>query len=174
MGSRKRRAWVKKGEFPVKEKKAHPPKVNGWLSCSSSGKGQLILFRENLTSERHIAITKKGVPASARKLIFGRWWLLTDNDPKIVSPTVLDYYRSQNITRMDFPAYSPDVNIAENVIKSLKDRVAERGPHDKDELERYAKEEWQKMPAELFEKLVSSMPRRCDAIIEAGGGATKY
>lgn len=150
------------------------PKINGWLAVSSSGTGKLILFRENLTTERHIAIIKEGVPASAKKLMSGHWWLLTDNDPKTVLPTVLNYYRDNKINRMPFPGYSPDVNVAENVIKSLKDHVAARGPKNSEDLERYAKEEWKKIPKELCADLVVSMPRRCQAVIDARGGATKY
>jgi transposase len=174
LGSRKKRRWVEKGEFPVEEKKAYPPKLNCWISLSAAGPGKLIVFRQNLTTDLHIDIIREGVPAAARKLFSGNWWLLTDNDPKTLTKRVLDFYEANDIRRIGFPAYTPDGNIAENVIKSLKDRVAKRGARDLQELERFTKDEFKNLPLEIFENLVESMQRRCQDIIDAGGGVTSY
>jgi hypothetical protein len=35
-------------------------------------------------------------------------------------------------------------------------------------------EEWEKLDMELVNKLCMSMPRRLQAVIDAGGGITKY
>ena len=174
LGSRKKRGWVEKDEFLVVEKKAHPPKLNVWLALSAAGPGKLTPFRDNLTTELHMDIIRKGVPPVAKKHFTGNWWLLTDNDPKTKRPKVLELYQSMKIKRLEFPAYSPDGNVAENAIKALKDRVGQRGPRDLEELERYAQEEFKKQPKELCQNLAASMKDRCQAIIDAEGGSTRY
>jgi hypothetical protein len=175
LGSRKKRRWVRAGEIALAEKKAHPPKLNCWLSFSAAGPGKLITFRENLTTDLHIDIIKKGAPPASRKLFSGKWWLLTDNDPKTKSQRVMEFYEVNRFHRVDFPPYTPDGNAIENLINYFKDRVAKRGARDLKELESYAKDEFKKLPVEICRNLVDSMmDRRCQAMIDAAGAPTKY
>ena len=50
-----------------------------------------------------------------------------------------------------------------------------RSPTNKNELIRFIKEEWEKIPSEYdIPKLIQSMRRRLQAVIDAQGGHTKY
>jgi hypothetical protein len=77
---------------------------------------------------------------------------------------------------MIWPAQSPDLNPLEHLWGHLKRRLVEHKhpPTGMEELWRRIEEEWNKIPAEVCQKLIESMPRRIEAVIEAKGGYTKY
>jgi hypothetical protein len=56
----------------------------------------------------------------------------------------------------------------------LKGRIQHRFPTTKEEIGRYAEEEWEKLKSEDFEKYTGNMRERCLAAIAADGGPTKY
>lgn len=174
LGSRKRYAWTKVGERKYREKKSHPPSFNFWISFGRGGPGILHTFDENLTGEMHYNIIRVYAPQAAKRLFPGRWWLLTDNDPKIVTFSILQKLKALKINRLPFSRYSPDLNTSENVIKILKDNTAKRNPTSIKEAKKYLQEEWKKISPSITSGLVDSMVNRCQAVIDAKGGHTDY
>lgn len=76
---------------------------------------------------------------------------------------------------MDAPAQSPDLNPIENLWVHLKKNVAKRQPKNRTALKTAIQEEWQKIPNNYnLEKLVHSMTKRLQCVIDANGGHTKY
>ena len=103
-----------------------------------------------------------------------------DNASIHTARIVKTYMSAKNIYPLPHPAKSPDVNIIEHIWKQLKMLI---GPvnHIKttDQLWRVTKEAWEILKTEqihrdIIPKLYASMPKRCQAIIDANGGATKY
>lgn len=174
LGSRKRYAWTKKGERKYRQKKTHPPKFNFWVSFGRSGPGVLHTFDENLTGEMHYNILKTYAPKAAKKLFKGKWWLLTDNDPKTVTSKILNDLKKLKFNRLPFSRYSPDLNTSENVINLLKNKTAERNPTTIDEAKKYLQKEWKKLSPVITAGLIDSMNDRCQAVIDAKGGYTDY
>ncbi|GFX31064.1 transposable element Tcb2 transposase [Trichonephila clavipes] len=83
---------------------------------------------------------------------------------------------SEDITRMDWPAYSPDLNPIEHVWDMLGRRIAARQlpPTCLLELRRALLDEWCNIPQDQIDNLILSMPRRYgeikpldDSIIDA-------
>ncbi|GFV99147.1 transposable element Tcb2 transposase [Trichonephila clavipes] len=74
---------------------------------------------------------------------------------------------SEDITRMDWPAYSPDLNPIERVWYALGRRIAARlhHPENTQQLKQMLIEEWALLPQEMLHQLVLSMRRRCEATI---------
>ncbi|GFU64821.1 DDE_3 domain-containing protein [Trichonephila clavipes] len=68
----------------------------------------------------------------------------------------------QDITRMDFPAYSPDLNPIENVWDMLDRRIAARQSHPTclPELRKAMLNEWCNIPQDQVDNLILSMSRR--------------
>ena len=97
---------------------------------------------------------------------------------------VLEFLKENNIPVMDWPAQSPDLNPLENLWSEFKkcfhQRFSELFNYPTKSLEaryRYGEimqEVWYSQGMEMVEALIESMPRRCQAVIDANGGWTKY
>ena len=72
------------------------------------------------------------------------------------------------------PSESPDLNQIEHLWRALKIAVEGCSPSNLTELEKICREEWEKLPKYWCAKLVSSYPRRLEAVIAAKGASTKY
>ncbi|GFW15344.1 transposable element Tc3 transposase [Trichonephila clavipes] len=85
-------------------------------------------------------------------------------------------FQSEDITRMDWPAYSPDMNPIEHVGDMLGRRIAARQPPPTclPELRRALLDEGCNIPQDQIDNLILSMPRRCNACIASSGRHTPY
>ena len=83
---------------------------------------------------------------------------------------------SEDITRMEWPAFSPDLNPIEHVWDMLGRRVAARQPPPTcvPELRRALLAEWSDLPQDQIDNLILSMPRRCTDCISSHGRHTMY
>ena len=70
---------------------------------------------------------------------------------------------------MVWPAQSPDLNPIEHAWFYLKRKLAEyeESPKGIEELWRRTQEEWNKIPAEVCQGLIESMPRRVEAVLKS-------
>ncbi|GFU15646.1 transposable element Tc3 transposase [Trichonephila clavipes] len=87
-----------------------------------------------------------------------------------------EYLQSEDITRMDWPAYSPDFNPIEHVWDVLGRRIAARQPPPTflPELRRTLLDEWCNISQDQIDNLILSMPRLCKACIAPSGRHTPY
>ena len=109
---------------------------------------------------------------------------MQDNAPCHKSHSILEFLEENNVPVMQWPPQSPDLNPIENLWTELKARFHQRFlelfNHPSKSLEaryRYGEvlqEVWYSQGMELVNKLIESMPRRCEAVIQAQGGWTKY
>ncbi|GFV12944.1 transposable element Tcb2 transposase [Trichonephila clavipes] len=84
--------------------------------------------------------------------------------------------QSEDITRMDWPAFSPDLNPIEHVWDALGRRIAAR-LHDLENIQQLKQmliEEWVLLQQEMLHQLVLSMRRRCEETIAVRGGHIPY
>ncbi|GFU57256.1 transposable element Tcb2 transposase [Trichonephila clavipes] len=84
--------------------------------------------------------------------------------------------QSEDITRMDSPAYSPDLNPIEHVWDMFGRGIAEHQPLPTclPELRRALLDEWCNISQDQIDNLILSMPRRCKACIASSGRRTTY
>ncbi|GFY04143.1 transposable element Tcb2 transposase [Trichonephila clavipes] len=89
---------------------------------------------------------------------------------------VEELLESKYITRMDWPAYSPDLNSIEHVWDTLGRRFTAclHHPENTQQLKQMLTEEWALLPQEILHQLVLSMRRRCEATIAVRGGHIPY
>jgi len=75
-----------------------------------------------------------------------------------------------------WPAQSPNLNPIEHLWATMEKRI-ESKRHRIDNAEQLLAcihEEWNNLDLDLAERLVASMPSRCQAVINARGGTTRY
>ena len=99
-----------------------------------------------------------------------------DNAPIHTSRATKEWLRTNKIATIDWPANSPDLNPIENIWKLLKDNIQKREdfPRTVNELKIALRKEREILDRSVFEEVVTSMPRRIDAVLRANGGPTKY
>ncbi len=78
------------------------------------------------------------------------------------------------LPKVDWPANSPDLNPIENLWGIIKRKMRSKRPKNADELKATVKETWASIPHQQCHKLITSMPRRIEAVIKAKGAPTKY
>ncbi|GBN27231.1 Transposable element Tcb1 transposase [Araneus ventricosus] len=107
----------------------------------------------------------------------GAEFLFMDDNARPHRANIVDEcLQSEDITRMDWPAYSPDLNPIEHVWDMLGRRIAARQPPPTclPELRRALLDEWCNIPQDQIDNLILSMPRRCKACIASSGRYTPY
>ncbi len=72
----------------------------------------------------------------------------------------------------DWPANSLDLNLIENLWSIVKRKMRNKRPKNADELKATFKETWAFIPPQQCHKLITSMPRRIEAVIKAKGPLT--
>jgi len=72
---------------------------------------------------------------------------------------------------MEWPALSPDLNPIENLLDQLSRLVEGRNsvPQNLNDLRAALQEDWNAMPQQTISRLVNSMRRRCQAVIDTQG-----
>ncbi|GFX67593.1 transposable element Tcb2 transposase [Trichonephila clavipes] len=109
--------------------------------------------------------------------VIGRDFIfMEDNARPHQTLAVEELLENEDITRMDWPAYSIVLNPFEHVWDALGRRIAARlhHPENTQEFKQMLIEEWVLLPQEMLYQLVLSMRRRCEATIAVKGGHIPY
>ena len=87
-----------------------------------------------------------------------------------------DFFQRNNVTLLDHPACSPDLNPIENIWGWMAREVYKNGHQFQtvDALREAIFTTWSNVPTSLLETLASSMPKRIFEAINKNGGATHY
>lgn len=102
--------------------------------------------------------------------------VVEDGAPVHTCGLAKSFRRYHGMDSLIHPANSPDLNPIEHVWKKLKTQINDRPVHPRSaiDLEAAIMEEWAKIDVSFINKLIDSMPKRVDAVLEAHGGPTKY
>lgn len=156
----------------------HDKKINIWGCFSWYGVGDIYRVRGNMNAKQYHSILVHHMVPSAQRL-FGDDFLdkfvyQQDNDPKHTARIIKRYFENKCITVLDWPSQSPDINPIENLWAIFDSNFKNRKVSNEDELYAFLKNEWSKISLKTLRDLIKSMPRRCQAVIDANGYPTKY
>lgn len=151
-----------------------------WGCITAQGVGYLSWVRPSMDADLYLDIMNDEFQQT---LDWYNWdrskiLLLQDKDPKHTAKKSMKWYKDNNVTLLDWPTGSPDLNPIENMWSFLKQELGRIYPEPAKSL----RELWERIEVtwdrpimhELAKKVIHSMPRRCAAIIEKKGGRIPY
>ena len=155
-----------------------------WRGISLEAKAELVFITganigrrsKGLTSQHYIEeiLVDHVMPFSG---YIGENFIFMQNNAKPhTAPIVRPCLEEVEVPVMAWPARSPDLNPIEHLWDELKKRVRSRNtaPTRLGEIQIAIHEEWDRIPQDFIKKLISSMKRRMQAVIQARGGNTSY
>lgn len=149
-----------------------------WGCLSHDCKLDLVTVRGNLNAEQYQRdiLNTIVVPHFDNHPLLTRPIFMDDNARPHRARAVVDFLHQEAITTLPWPARSPDLNPIEHVWDFLGTQVRQRVPpvQNLHELEQTLHQEWNRLPQRQIQRLVQGMRRRVEAVIQAGGGYTRY
>lgn len=138
-------------------------------ACKIDGNMDATLYTEILNGELIQTLEHYGL--NKQDIVFQH-----DNDPKHTSNIARKWLKDNEISVLEWPAQSPDLNPIEHVWAYLKTKLAarENPPESIHELWEIVQKEWEAIPLNICQKLICSMPKRIAAVYKAKGKWTKY
>ena len=156
----------------------HPLSVMVWGCMSRRKVGRLQVLEGNITATRYVSEVLKPKMLPSVSDMFGSdepYIFQQDGAPCHTAHLCQKWFTSNSVQVLDWPGNSPDLNPIENLWSRLKRAVGAKRPGNKRELIESIIGAWYHIiTPEHLEALVDSMPRRCQAVIDARGYPTRY
>ena len=148
-----------------------------WGCMGWNGVGILVEMDGWMDAEQYVSILEdKLLPrmenfALSKESIIFQW----DNNPKYFFKRAQNWFKSQGIRLLDRPAQSPDLSPVEHLWKHLKKKTQWLCKTRKGvwKLWERIEAEWGRIEIEECQKLIESMFRRHEVVIQAKEGHTK-
>ena len=79
-------------------------------------------------------------------------------------------------TSIEWPSYSPDLNIIENIWSLIQDKLYDMKAdlHNPDEVWEYTQEIWNGLNSTFIKNLYRSLPFRMEQVLKNNGGPIDY
>ena len=145
-----------------------------WGCFSRNGVGPLVQINGTMTAETYNAIITESMISFSHENMGNDWIFQHDNDPKHTSKLVKETLQRNNISVLQWPSQSPDINPIEHLLEELDRAVRFKKYKNKSVFFGALQETLAQLPMEKLNALVDSMLRRCAAAIAANGYPTKY
>lgn len=147
-----------------------------WAAFSRKGKTPIATISTRMNSESYVELLDSVLIPFTEDIMDNNFIFQQDNAAIHVSKKSMAWFSDRNIQVMNWPARSPDLNPIENLWGILARRVYSGGRQfgTVRELQTCVRDEWRKIPSEMLENLIDSMPKRIYETILKNGKPTKY
>ena len=148
-----------------------------WGCISMNGVGTLTKVEGNIDSEKYINVLEQKLrPVIAKDFQNKPWIFQEDNCPMHGSERTRQWKAENAITCLAWPSQSTDINIIENVWRTIKYKLETmlQKTERRTNLIRIVKEIWASLEPGKNQDLYNSLPRRLKAVVKAKGSITKY
>ncbi|KAK8792026.1 hypothetical protein WA158_008159 [Blastocystis sp. Blastoise] len=175
--------WKKPGS-PNKPSEIIPTMKNDgksimiWGCMTQHGAGQMEVLDGHVTSLKYGETLGRTLPSTVEKLQIDPKTMVfqQDNAPIHKSKKMNSFFKTAQLTVIDWPPQSPDLNPIEHLWVYIKRRL-QRNSHcgyTLSQLKVEVDKIWRSIPVNVCERLVLSMPKRIEAVIANNGGFTRY
>lgn len=145
-----------------------------WGCMASAGIGYLHFIEGIMDSAMYEDILNKYMLPSAKKLLGRKYIFQHDCDPKHTSKRVKAFLAKKRVKVLEWPPQSPDLNPIEHLWQEVKFQRQGQHASNKEGLKTLILNTWNSIQPSVCQKLVASMRKRCEAVIQAKGGPTRY
>lgn len=167
---------LRKEKCVLSRRQAGGGSVMIWSGVGYSGKMDIKFCTGIMNSKRYLDMINEQITSHATRIAGPDFIFQHDNAGIHRAQIVKNYFTAKNIQVLEWPAYSPDLNIIENCWGNLS-RAVYRGSRQfttVEELKTAIMDEWQNMNQDTIKKLYDSLPDRMIEVISKSGGSTKY
>lgn len=143
-----------------------------WGCITSDGPGPLVPVQGTMNSQKYVDILEHHIlPLAAQGKI-----LQQDNARCHTSARTRGFLQEHQVQLLDWPPYSPDMNLIENVWSLLKAKVAQQATTTREQLIQRVQEIWTTDDelSQMCRDIFDSMPNRVGILSRCRGGYTGY
>ena len=171
------RIWKEKTQnYTFESDLRRKPGIMVWGAISSNGAAYIVRLKGKITALSYQKMLEEIIFHEANQILPADFIFQQDNAPVHVAGSSINFFKEREIPLLEWPPYSPDLNIIENLWGIVSKRVYSDGKEylTPDELWESVSDEFVAISTETIKKLFESIPRRLVSCLELKGKRTKY
>ena len=149
-------------------------KIHVWGCMARDGVGSLLIVDGRLTASAYIDLISPTLKEDGERLIGSNFIFQQDGARCHTARYSMEWFSSNRINVLQWTPQSADLNPIEHLWEEIKRRMDQKPCRNASELKELVIATWRSITPDITANLVDSMSRRCQAVIAARSGPTKY